>query len=102
MVYDKNEPKPLCNEDCWHYDVFGGEEGCGQHHGGWGGWPEPVKPGEECLHPEERKICKPIFVGSALGLCAALTGDVIKGGPHDNTLIVKMLTGSKDSKSNQE
>lgn len=92
--YYKNQKKPLCDYDCWHYDSFGGEEGCGQEHGGWGGWPEQIEPGEVCLHPEKRIICEPIQ-GSMSGFCAALEGVAIKGGPHDNSLIVKLLTNSK-------
>ncbi|MBD3252629.1 hypothetical protein GF386_02770 [Candidatus Pacearchaeota archaeon] len=42
--------RPPCHEDCWHYDCFGGKEGCGQHHNGWGGWPEEIEPGQECLY----------------------------------------------------
>lgn len=84
--------KPLCSSDCWHYDVFGGKEGCGQWHGGWGGWPESVRPGEPCLHPEQRKICEPLYVGDLLGLCNALEGTIIEGGPHDNTSLVTLLT----------
>jgi len=87
--------KPLCDDNCWHYSSFGGEEGCGQHHGGWGGWPEPIKPGERCLHPEDRDVSEPIYVGSFLGFCAALEGAVIEGGPHDNTQVAGILTNSK-------
>lgn len=96
---NKQKSKPLCHIDCWHYDVFGGEEGCGQRHGGWGGWPEPIKPGQECLYPKKREICKPILIDT-MGLCAALgDGVVIKGGPHDNTHLVQILTGIKHLKT---
>ena len=94
----QDQQRPPCNADCWHNDVFGGEEGCGQRHGGWGGWPEPIKPGEPCLHPEERDICEPVYVGSVLGLCVALEGKVIEGGPHDNSSIVRLLTNSEQVK----
>ena len=96
MAYDKNQPKPFCHEDCWHYDSFGGVEGCGQRNGGYGGWPEPIKPGEKCLHPEDRDICKPVIV-SLQGLCAMLEGAVIQGGPHDNSQLVELLTSSGNS-----
>jgi len=89
---DTNQDKPLCSGECWHYDVFGNAEGCGQKNGGYGGWPEPVKPGELCLHPESRQICASMCV-SLVGLCAALEGEVIIGGPGDNSHFVKLLTG---------
>ena len=92
----QNQQRPPCNADCWHYSVFGGEEGCGQREEKTGNpWPEPIQPGESCLHPEDRDICEPIYVGSVLGLCAALEGEVIKGGPHDNSSIVRLLTNSE-------
>lgn len=97
MVEEK-EPKPLCHDDCWHYGSFGGEEGCEQKHGGYGGWPEPIQPGQECLYPKKKDIVKPSHIGSFQGLCAALEGSVIEGGPHDNTQLVEILTGSKVKK----
>jgi len=86
----KEESKPPCHEDCWHYDTFGDVSGCGQAHGGWGGWPEPIEPGQGCLYPEKRNICEPIIVDS-VGFCAALEGSVIGGGLHDNTQLVERL-----------
>ncbi len=89
------QSKPPCHQDCWHYDVFGGVEGCGQEQGGWGGWPEPIEPGQACLYPEKRNMSGVIFVMSGLGFCAALEGTVIVGGEHDNTKLVRILTGSQ-------
>ncbi|MFH1585598.1 MAG: hypothetical protein ABIB79_02435 [archaeon] len=81
------------------YTVFGGEEGCGQEHDGWGGWPEKIKVGDECPYLEKRSICKPVVM-DFMGLCATLEGEVIKGGPHDNTKLVKFLTDSEDGNDN--
>lgn len=90
MLYDR--PRPLCSGDCWHYSVFGGDEGCGvQDELSGNPWPELIEPGEECFYPEKRSICKPVLVGDLFSLCAALEGDVIKGGPYDNTKFVQML-----------
>ena len=94
MYYDQIHQlllRPPCHEDCWYYDVFGGVEGCGQRHKGWGGWPEEIKPGEDCLYPSKRDVCKPVLVVSNIGLCAALEGAVIKGSPNDNTAFVEAL-----------
>ncbi len=93
MGNNQNQSTPLCDPDCWHYSVFGGVQGCGQKDGDYGGWPEPIEPGEQCLYPNNRNICPGVII-SSMGLCAALEGAVIKGGPHDNTKLVKLLTGS--------
>jgi hypothetical protein len=87
-----------CHGDCWHYGCFGGREGCEQKNGGWGGWPEQIKPGEKCLHPEDRDICKPVLVSSLMGVCDALAGQTVMGGPGDNTQLVEILTGVKVSR----
>ena len=95
---EETQTKPLCHEDCWHYNVFGGVEGCGKQESENGNpWPEPIEPGEKCFYPKKRDIVKPIYIGSVQGLCAALEGTVIEGGPNDNTSIVKLLTNPKDS-----
>ena len=74
---EETQTKPLCHEDCWHYNVFGGVEGCGKQESENGDpWPEPIEPGEKCLYPKKRDIV---------------------GGPNDNTSIVKLLTNPKDS-----
>jgi len=84
------DSKPLCSEDCWHYGVFGGTEGCEAVHTPW---PELRQPGEKCLYPDKKDICPSVIIDT-MGFCAALEGEVIKGGPHDNTQLVKMLTSS--------
>jgi len=92
----QDKQRPPCNVDCWHYGVFGGVEGCGQRENKTGNpWPEPIELGEPCFHPEDRDICEPVYIGSVLGLCAALEGEVIQGGLHDNSSIVKLLTNSE-------
>jgi len=92
-IFSENEEaNPLCHENCWHYGNFGGVEGCEQVHGGWGGWPEPIEPGEECLYPEKRDVFEESFSMSTQGFCAALAGEIIEGRSHDNARLVKLLT----------
>ena len=86
--------RPPCSANCWHYGSFGGTEGCEYLAGDYGGWPEQIKPDEKCLYPEKREIHEPIVISSQ-GMCAALEGAVIKGGPHDNTTFVQMLTNPR-------
>lgn len=86
-----------CSVDCWHYSVFGGVEGCGKKNGSYGGWPEQIKLGERCLYPSERDVGRPGMVVSLFGVCVALEGAVIQGGPHDNTKFVRMLKNTRNT-----
>ena len=96
--YDQSNP-PACHENCWHYGVFGGVEGCEAKNELEGNpWPEPIEPGQKCLYPDKRDVKKPLFIGSMVGLCAALEGEVIIGGPADNTQLVQLLVGSEVKK----
>ena len=89
--------RPVCDVDCEHLGSFGGVDGCQQQEEVTGDpWPEPIQPGEKCLHPADRNICQHYFTVSMLGLCAALEGAPIVGGPHDNTELVKTLTRSSE------
>ena len=58
-----------CQEECFHYGMFGGVEGCdaGRFH-------EQIQPGQECLYPKHRNICQYVGSFSFLELCAALEG----------------------------
>lgn len=85
--------KPLCEEDCWHYGLFG-DQICCDAKDSWGFYQEPITEGELCLHPDKKDTSPPTFTGSLLGLCAALEGSVIIGGPHNNQQLVQILMGS--------
>jgi len=91
MNYDKVK-KPKCDGNCWHYGMFGGVGGC-EALDSWGSIHEPIEPGQTCLHPDKKEFGVDLGVVSAQGLCAALEGAVIVGGEHDNTQLVKVLTG---------
>ena len=69
----KQDSKPVCDEDCFDYGMFGGEECCGA-----GRYFVPMQPGQKCLHPDLRYICKPIGTVSTLEFCAALEGQPIR------------------------
>lgn len=68
-----DELEPPCHEDCFHYGMFGWVEGCdaGRFH-------EKMQPGQKCLYPNLRHICKPIGTFSMLEICAVLEGTPIK------------------------
>jgi len=90
--------KPICDYNCWHYSLFGWVEGCDVLDN-WGSIHESVNHGELCLHPDKKDISPPTFVGSLMGLCAALEGGIIVGGRDDNQQLVQVLIGSKAEKS---
>ena len=91
----QNQLTSPCNSNCWYYTSFGGERGCGQQESINGNpWPEPIQPGDPCIHPNDINVKVPVYVGSSLGLCEALGGNIIQGGPHDNTSIVRLLIES--------
>ena len=67
------EYTPACHEDCFDYGMFGWVNGCGA-----GISHEAIEPGQPCLYPDLRHICKPIGSVSIIELCAALEGEPIK------------------------
>ncbi|MFA5992478.1 MAG: hypothetical protein WC796_02095 [Candidatus Pacearchaeota archaeon] len=89
--------KPLCDVNCWHYGSFGRVDGCERNTDDYGGWPEPIEPGQKCLYPDDKRICQPVII-SLLGLCAMLDGVVIEGGVNDNTHLAQMLVGAESER----
>jgi hypothetical protein len=84
-----------CDDNCWHYGMFGGEGGC-EALDSWGSIHEDVKPGQLCLHPDKKEYGIDLGVVSSSCFCSALSGGIegIVVNSENDKKFVEVLTNT--------